>query len=28
MLCLCATAGFIIPGHLLNRKEQNHVPGP
>jgi hypothetical protein len=25
VLCISVTAGYIIPGHLLNRKEQSHV---
>ena len=25
VLCISAVAGFVIPGHLLNRKEQQHV---
>jgi len=25
VICLCALAGFVVPGHLLSRKEKSHV---
>ena len=27
ILCVSAVAGFIVPGHLLNKKEKSHVQG-